>query len=78
MYTKGAPDMVINLCSRIDSDGKISPLTDEAKSMIIETNRRFASQALRVLAFAYKPLASGKDVDESDEKRPYLCGVCKA
>jgi Ca2+-transporting ATPase len=75
MYTKGAPDMVINLCSKIDIDGKISPLTDEAKNMIAETNRMFASQALRVLAFAYKPLDSGEDVNVSDENDLVFVGL---
>jgi len=75
MYTKGAPDMVINLCSKIVADGKVSPLTDEAKNMIIETNKKFASQALRVLAFAYKPLASGKDIDKSDENDLIFVGL---
>ena len=75
MYTKGAPDVVLTLCSRIDAGGKVLPLTDEARSMIIETNRRFASQALRVLGFAYKPLVSGKDVDESDEKELIFVGL---
>jgi Ca2+-transporting ATPase len=75
MYTKGAPDVVLTLCSRIDAGGEVLPLTDEARSMIIETNRRFASQALRVLAFAYKPLVSGKDVDESDENELIFVGL---
>jgi Ca2+-transporting ATPase len=75
MYTKGAPDVVLKLCSSIDAGGKVSPLTDEAKRMISETNRRFASQALRVLAFAYKPLASGKDVDVSDENDLIFVGL---
>jgi Ca2+-transporting ATPase len=75
MYTKGAPDVVLKLCSRIDAGGKVSPLTDEAKRMISETNGKFASQALRVLAFAYKPLASGRDVDVSDEKDLIFVGL---
>ncbi len=75
MYTKGAPDMVINLCSKINVHGKISPLTDEAKNMIIETNRMFASQALRVLAFAYKQLDSGENVDKSDENDLIFVGL---
>jgi len=75
MYTKGAPDVVLKLCSRIDAGGKVSPLTDEAKRMISETNGKFASQALRVLAFAYKPLASGKDVDVSDENDLIFVGL---
>ena len=75
MYTKGAPDVVLRLCSRIDAGGKVSSLTDERRSMIIEINRQFASQALRVLAFAYKPLISGKDVDESDENDLVFVGL---
>ena len=75
MYTKGAPDLVLKLCSRIDAAGKISPLTDKEKRMINEANQRFASHALRVLAFAYKPLASSKDVDESDENDLIFVGL---
>jgi P-type Ca2+ transporter type 2C len=75
MYTKGAPDVVLNLCSTIDMEGEVSQLTDEAKKRIIETNRAFASQALRVLAFAYKPLASGKDVDKHDENDLIFVGL---
>ena len=75
MYTKGAPDVVLNLCSTMDMGGEVSQLTDEAKKRIIETNREFASHALRVLAFAYKPLASGKDVDKLDENDLIFVGL---
>ena len=75
MYTKGAPDVVLKLCSKINASGKVSPLTDEAKKMIVETNQRFALQALRVLAFAYKPLASGKVVDVTDENDLIFVGL---
>jgi Ca2+-transporting ATPase len=75
MYTKGAPDVVLKLCSTINIGGEVSQLTDEAKKRIIETNRQFASQALRVLAFAYKPLASGKDVDKLHENDLIFVGL---
>ena len=75
LYTKGAPDVVLKLCSRVNVDGRVSPLSDEARSMIVETNRQFASQALRVLAFAYKPLVSGKHVDESHEDDLIFVGL---
>jgi Ca2+-transporting ATPase len=75
MYTKGAPDKVINLCSSIDISGKVSPLTDEAKKKIIEANQSFASQALRVLAFAYKPLNSAEGVEKSDEQDLIFVGL---
>jgi Ca2+-transporting ATPase len=75
LYTKGAPDVVLKLCSKVNVEGQVSPLSDEARSMIVETNRQFASQALRVLAFAYKPLLSGKHVDESHEDDLIFVGL---
>jgi Ca2+-transporting ATPase len=75
MYTKGAPDMVLKRCSRIDTDGKVSSLTEQMRNMIMEINRQFASQALRVLAFAYKLLGTGKEVDESDENDLIFVGL---
>jgi len=75
MYTKGAPDVVLKCSSRIDISGTVSSLTDHTRDMIMEINRQFASQALRVLAFAYKPLGAGKQVDESDENDLIFVGL---
>jgi Ca2+-transporting ATPase len=75
MYTKGAPDVVLKRSSKIDTNSKVSSLTDQMREMIMETNRQFASQALRVLAFAYKPLGPGKEVDESDENDLIFVGL---
>jgi Ca2+-transporting ATPase len=75
MYTKGAPDVVLKLCSRIDTGGEVSPLTDDVRSTIRNINREFASQALRVLAFAYKPLDSGKNAGEFDEHDLVFVGL---
>jgi len=75
MYTKGAPDVVLKRCSRIDTDGKVSSLTDQVRNLIMEKNRQFASQALRVLAFTYKPLGTSKEADESDENNLIFVGL---
>ena len=75
MYTKGAPDVLLKLCSRIAAGGEVSPLNDDARNAIRNINREFASQALRVLAFAYKPLDSGKNVAESDEHDLIFVGL---
>ncbi|NLD87700.1 MAG: cation-translocating P-type ATPase [Clostridiales bacterium] len=53
-YTKGAPDIVISRCAHIDLDGQILPFTDELRQRAIELNSMMASQALRVLAVAYR------------------------
>lgn len=54
VYTKGALDSILSRCDRVMIDGKIKELTQKDKNEIIEQNHNFASQALRVLAFAFK------------------------
>ncbi|MBN1933833.1 MAG: cation-translocating P-type ATPase [Anaerolineae bacterium] len=56
VYVKGAPDMMIELCDRIYVDGKVYPMTPERQARALEVNRELASNALRVLGVAYRPL----------------------
>ena len=51
-YTKGAPDVVIGLCTKVYQDGKIVDMTDEIRNGILSANKAMADQALRVLALA--------------------------
>ncbi len=53
-YTKGAPDELLARCTKILINGSEVPLTDAYKTEILGKNTEFASQALRVLACAYK------------------------
>ncbi len=53
-YVKGAPEIVLGLCSSIYEDGKIKKLTEKRKKEILEINTNFADSALRVLGFAFK------------------------
>lgn len=63
-YAKGAADVLISKCSfMLTSSGKI-PLTPSIKYEIIKKNDFLASQALRILAFAYKDTASLSLKDE--------------
>ncbi len=55
-YVKGAPDLMLELCDRIYVDGHIFPLTPERKARALEVNSELASNALRVLGVAYRPL----------------------
>jgi len=55
-YIKGAPENIINKCSKIYINGRIKPLSNSMKKKIMETNSLFTKEALRVLAFCYKPL----------------------
>jgi len=56
VFVKGAPDIILNLSTRILEDGEIKPLTEEKRQEIMEANSGLAGDALRVLAGAYRPL----------------------
>jgi Ca2+-transporting ATPase len=52
---KGAPDVVLDLCTRYQKmDDTTTPLTDEIRERIYEENARMARSALRVIAVAFR------------------------
>ena len=51
-YTKGAPDVVIGLCTHIYEGDKVVPLTEERRAELVAANKAMADEALRVLALA--------------------------
>ena len=51
-FTKGAPDVVVGLCTHYRKDGRAVPMTAEYAAQIAEANRAMAGRALRVLACA--------------------------
>ncbi|MBU2634032.1 MAG: calcium-translocating P-type ATPase, PMCA-type [Nanoarchaeota archaeon] len=53
-YMEGALETTLERCSHILINNKTIKLTKETKKQILEKNKEFASQALRVLAFSYK------------------------
>ncbi|TCO67960.1 calcium-translocating P-type ATPase, SERCA-type [Caldanaerobacter subterraneus] len=55
-YTKGAPDVILELCSFKYVNEKEVPLTPFDKKRVLDVNESFGKEALRVLAFAYKKL----------------------
>jgi len=56
--TKGAPDVMINNSSKIIIDGKLEDFTDDLKEKVLKENTKLAKQALRVMAYAFKPYES--------------------
>ena len=51
-YTKGAPDVVIGLCTHIYDGDRVVPLTEERRAELVAANEAMADEALRVLALA--------------------------
>jgi Ca2+-transporting ATPase len=56
-YIKGAPDIVLGLCTRVLEDGHEWPLDESRRQRILEINGALASNALRVLGMAYRSLS---------------------
>lgn len=55
VFSKGAPEVLIQKCSRMMFKGEVVPLTPELRNEIKDKNASLAKEALRVLGFAYKP-----------------------
>lgn len=75
MLTKGAPDVLLARCTSIDQNGEILPLTEEIRKAIVDQNRDFSSQGLRVLAFAKKVLSENRPLTLEDENDLIFTGL---
>ena len=73
LMAKGAPDVVVERCSKMEIDGEVLPFDEARRNEILAINRDFGSAALRVLAVAYKELDAGET--EPEEKNLILCGL---
>lgn len=53
-FTKGAPDIILERCTKILKDGKVVDITEADRKAIADKNSEFASSALRVLSYAFR------------------------
>lgn len=60
LYTKGAPDIVLQKCDFILINGRKEHLTQRHIQTISLQNQKYAHEGLRVLAFAYKDFHASK------------------
>ncbi|MCD4687019.1 MAG: cation-translocating P-type ATPase, partial [Anaerolineae bacterium] len=72
VFTKGAPEIVMDYCDTVLQDGAAVPLTDALREQIGSVNQTMASQALRVLAVAERKLDAVPDDPTSDEVEQQL------
>ncbi|MBC3541875.1 cation-translocating P-type ATPase [Rufibacter sediminis] len=75
LLTKGGPDVVFSRCNRVLVDGEEQPLTPEVLETLQDQNEDFSDRALRVLAFAYKPLSEASNITFEDENDLVLVGL---
>jgi Ca2+-transporting ATPase len=63
-YAKGAPEIILDSCNRQLTESGQTELTDAAKKLIAAAARQMASEALRVLALAYKTKATLQNAEQ--------------
>ncbi|OHD70717.1 MAG: ATPase, partial [Spirochaetes bacterium RBG_16_49_21] len=64
-FMKGAPETVLDRCNRFHDGQTVRELTEDIRTKILKTNEDMASNAFRVLGFAYRDVR--KDVDYTEE-----------
>jgi Ca2+-transporting ATPase len=64
MYTKGAPGQLLDCCSHALRQGQTVELTEGVRREILMQNDTYASQAMRVLAFAFKKTVASHEFEE--------------
>jgi P-type Mg2+ transporter len=70
LITKGAPESVLPVCSRVEINGGVESIDDAARARCEATFQRLSSEGLRVLAVAWRDLeyhgSTRADQDEHD------------
>jgi Ca2+-transporting ATPase len=73
--TKGAPDVILDLCTRILEGDTTRELTTKKREEILSAYHEMASQALRALAMAYKNIETIPEDAESAEQDLIFVGI---
>lgn len=75
-YTKGAPDILLELCTHRYLNGKVAPLAETDRREILATCSDMASRAMRVLAFACRKVAAEREDYAEEENNLTFIGIC--
>lgn len=67
VFTKGALDVLLDKTIHILTEQGIRKISDEDRKKIIEQNKKFSENGLRVLAFAFKELGDTESLIETGE-----------
>jgi P-type Ca2+ transporter type 2C len=77
MFTKGSPELVLENCHSSQKGDEIVSLTPSDRQNILQSNNSMAARGLRVLGFAYKPIANlvTENIDENEERELIWLGL---
>jgi Ca2+-transporting ATPase len=63
---KGAPEIIIERCKHVEENGKFNEITNDTKKEVLEDLKGMTSEALRVLALAYRKLGPDEDFENRE------------
>ncbi|HVZ34425.1 MAG TPA: cation-translocating P-type ATPase, partial [Polyangiaceae bacterium] len=66
VITKGAPEVLLERCSRVRVGAEVVPLSAAQRARAAADVRQLLDEALRTLSVAYRPLDAGEDPDASE------------
>lgn len=77
LFCKGSPELVLERCHQVQVGNQIETLTPALRDRVLQQNNFLASRGLRVLGFAYKPLAAAPSagLDEAVEQDMVWLGL---
>ncbi|WP_048051143.1 calcium-transporting P-type ATPase, PMR1-type [Methanosarcina soligelidi] len=73
-YSKGAPEVILDCCTKIFLGGQEKELTPEIRKEILNTVNEMANQTLRVMGFAYRQVPENI-IPEEAEKDMVFAGL---
>lgn len=74
-YVKGAPERVLEKCSKVLHNGQVYKITENSRSEILQKNQDFASRGFRVLALAFKEVTGDHENIEHVESDLIFVGL---
>ena len=69
---KGAMEEILSLCTKVELDGKIIPITDLTRTEAESLTRNLNSDGLRVVAVAYKEVGTEKNIYSTDDEKDLI------
>jgi Ca2+-transporting ATPase len=63
---KGAPEIILERCEMVEENGNLSPITSSNKIEVMNDLKNMTSEALRVLALAYRKMGPNETFEDKD------------
>jgi P-type Ca2+ transporter type 2C len=75
LCTKGAPDVLMELCSYILWEDRVIPFTPTLRAKVMAANEGMAKSALRVIGLAYREVKSSERTEQQEQMENQLIFV---